>query len=213
MQYIFFDVDGVLVHGYHARPELRVCWDETLTEDFGIDRKRFTEEFIFGPFVKEVLVGKRDMAHALAEWLPGLGSDADPQEFIAYWLKKDGNVNHALFERIKTLKQSKDVRLFVATNQAHDRARYLMNELGFGKIFEDIFHSARVGAIKPDRAYFEYIADTLKLPAHPKPIFFDDTPAVVAAARDFGWEAHEFLDVSSLDQSETVRGLLGKVRV
>ncbi|NDC56614.1 MAG: haloacid dehalogenase, partial [Alphaproteobacteria bacterium] len=36
---IFFDVDGVLIHGYHARPELRQCWDENLPRDFGIDRE------------------------------------------------------------------------------------------------------------------------------------------------------------------------------
>lgn len=210
MQYIFFDVDGVLVHGYHARPELRVCWDENLTEDFGIDRKRFTEEFIFGPFIKEVLIGKRDMKHALAEWLPRLNCDAMPEDFISYWLRKDGNVNHDLLEKVRRMKETGKARLFIATNQAHDRARHLMDKLGFSEIFEDIFHSARIGTVKPERAYFQYIADALTLPGNPKPIFFDDTPAVVAAARDFGWDAHEFLDVSSLDQSEVVRDLLGK---
>ena len=34
---VLFDVDGVLVHGYHARPELQLRWDENLLEDLGID--------------------------------------------------------------------------------------------------------------------------------------------------------------------------------
>jgi putative hydrolase of the HAD superfamily len=208
MQYIFFDVDGVLVHGYHARPELRVCWDENLTEDFGIDRKRFTDEFIFGPFSKQVLTGKRDLKHALAEALPRLGSTADPQAFIDYWLRKDATINHDLLARAKALKARGNIRLFIATNQAHDRARYLMDTLGFGAVFEDIFHSARAGVTKPNVAYFQYISDTLCLPQDPKPIFFDDTPTVVAAARAFGWDAYEFLNISSLDQSDVIRDLL-----
>ncbi|MDF2983165.1 MAG: hypothetical protein K0Q69_2937, partial [Devosia sp.] len=27
---VLFDVDGVLVHGYHARPEKQIRWDENL---------------------------------------------------------------------------------------------------------------------------------------------------------------------------------------
>lgn len=210
MQYIFFDVDGVLVHGYHARPELRVCWDEKLTEDFGIDRKRFTEEFIFGPFIKEVIIGKKDMKAALAAALPDLGCSVAPQEFIDYWLEKDSNVNHPLLEKARALKDSGAARLFIATNQAHDRAQYLMDKLGFGDVFEDIFHSAHIGATKPDPAFFRHVSDTLRLPADPRPIFFDDTPAVVVAAREFGWDAYEFIDVSSLGQSDIVQNILGK---
>lgn len=210
MQYLFFDVDGVLVHGYHARPELRVCWDEELAQDFGIERSRFTEEFIFGPFVREVLVGKKDLKEALAEALPRLGCDAKPQVFLDYWLERDSSVNQTLLKQIRILKETGEVRLFVATNQAHDRARYLMDTLGFGEIFEDIFHSARVGALKPDLAFFRYISDTLCLPENPKPIFFDDTPEVVSGARAFGWDAYEFFDISSLTQSRVVQNLLKK---
>lgn len=209
MQYILFDVDGVLINGYHARPELCVCWDENLTADFGIDRKRFTDEFIFGPF-KEVIIGKKDMKEALAAALPLLGCDADPQVFADYWLEKDSNINHALLHKAKVLKASGQVRLFIATNQAHDRAHYLMDKLGFGEVFEDIFYSAHVGTTKPERAYFQYVSDALRLPANPKPIFFDDRPSVVSAAREFGWDAFEFIDVTSLDQSRVVSSLLAK---
>ena len=43
---IVFDVDGVLVHGYHARPDLRDRWDEALL-GIGINPDRFQREFIF----------------------------------------------------------------------------------------------------------------------------------------------------------------------
>ena len=54
MQIVLFDVDGVLIHGYHARSELRICWDENLERDFGINRDKFKNEFIFGEFRKKI---------------------------------------------------------------------------------------------------------------------------------------------------------------
>ena len=62
-----------------------------------------------------------------------------------------------------------------------------MNGLGFNKYFIDIFHSAKVGQAKPAMEYFEYIDPELKLSQYEKPaILFEDTPAVVAAAKDYG---------------------------
>ena len=163
-QVILFDVDGVLIHGYHARPELRKCWDENITQDFGIDRERFKNEFIFRSFVKDVLVGKKDLKDALSACLPNLGYTGDPQNFIDYWLKNDANVNHDLLDRIKILKASGETRLFIATNQEHNRARFLMSALGFADYFDDIFYSARIGSTKPSREYFDWI--TTKLMTH-----------------------------------------------
>jgi putative hydrolase of the HAD superfamily len=47
---LFFDVDGVVVHGFHTRPERRRRWDETLFQDLGIAPSAFTDHFIRGPF-------------------------------------------------------------------------------------------------------------------------------------------------------------------
>jgi putative hydrolase of the HAD superfamily len=207
-QIIFFDVDGVLVHGYHARTELRKCWDENIERDFGINRERFAKEFIFGPFIQSVIVGTTSLQEELKNWLPKFGYNGDPQIFLDYWLQKDANENSALIAQIKRLKEKADVRLFIATNQEHNRAKYLMEQMGFASYFEDIFYSARVGARKPDRAYFDWISHRLNITGQQKPIFFDDTPAVVKAARDYGWEAIEFLDVNDLYQSSYIRGIL-----
>lgn len=208
MQIVFFDVDGVLVHGYHARPELRKCWDEKIKEDFGIDRERFKNEFILGPFLKEVIIGKKDLKEALSEILPDLGYKQDPQDFIDYWLQNDSNINHDLLEKIRILKDSKKVRLFIATNQEHNRAKHLMHTLGFDQYFEDIFYSARIGVLKPSHDFFKYISDILKLSPDQKPIFFDDTPNVITAAKEFGWDAVEFLNVSNLNQNDFIRKTL-----
>jgi putative hydrolase of the HAD superfamily len=209
-QIILFDVDGVLVHGYHTRPDLRKCWDENLQKDFEIDRERFKTEFIYDTFIKNVLTGKKNLQEELTSWLPTVGYQGSSQTFIDYWLRNDANINHDLIDRIKLLKASGQVRLFIATNQEHNRASYLMKEMGFADFFEDIFYSARIGAIKPDKAYFDWIAANLRLSPGQRPIFFDDTPKVVEAAQNYGWEAIEFEDASDLHRSCFVQKILAQ---
>ncbi len=210
MKTVLFDVDGVLVHGYHARAEYRRCWDEHIERDFGIDRQRLRDEFILGPFTMQVLTGRRDLAHALGEYLPILGYDENPQAFIEYWLEKDSNINHGLFEYIERLKKSGRFRLYIATNQEHNRARYLMDNMGFNRWFDDIFHSARLGVLKPHPDYFAAIENCLGLESADKPVFFDDTPDVVRGAFTAGWEAYEFLKPDDLLRCEIIRSVISE---
>ncbi|MEO0393846.1 MAG: HAD family hydrolase, partial [Pseudomonadota bacterium] len=175
---ILFDVDGVLIHGYHTKPELQHCWDEDLTADFGIDREAFKSQFIFGPFVEQVLIGQRDLADALAECLPRLGYHGPVQDLIDYWMVRDAQVNQPLLEQVKRLAAYPDVRLCVATNQEHVRARYLMEQVGFNRYFADIFYAARLGALKPDPLFFQRVEALNPVPRD-QVIFFDDSQAVV----------------------------------
>lgn len=213
MQIVLFDVDGVLINGYHARPELRKRWHENLQEDFGIDPDYFSETFFINPFSNKVLKGQMDLKDALAEWLPTVGYSGDPQTFMDYWLLKDSTLNSDLIEKIKLLKKSNSVRLFIATNQAHNRAKHLMETLGLKDYFEDIFYSAKMGVLKPNRDYFEYISDYLKLSRGDQPIIFDDTPEVLKTAKSCGWLAYEYLNVSSLEQSSFVSQILEKAKI
>ena len=69
---VFFDVDGVLVHGYHARPDLQLRWDENLLADLGIDPEAFKERFIYDVFVKKVLIGKVGLVEAATSVIAGI---------------------------------------------------------------------------------------------------------------------------------------------
>ncbi len=206
-QAILFDVDGVLIHGYHAREELRHCWDENLENDLGISRQAFKDGFIFKDFINHVLIGRMDLYDALEKFLPTVSYHDDPQIVIDYWLKHDSQVNHDLIDKIKILKSVSDVDLYIATNQEHNRAKYLMDVLGFGEYFINIFHSAKIGHIKPSQDYFVNVHGLLGNPNTP-PILFDDTPAVVQGANDFGWTAYEFLSVEDLYKDDFVASVL-----
>lgn len=188
MRAVLFDVDGVVVHGFHADPARQRRWNAHLAEDLGIDPEAFNETFIRGPFARDVIPGRRSLVAALEETLPTLGFTGSPLTVIAYWLSRDSQLNLPLLDQIRRLRRRGDAGLFLATNQEHLRAAHLWGTLGLGHVFDDIFHSARLGAAKPHSDFFEAVSKRLA-PQEQPPLLFDDSPAVVDAANAFGWEA------------------------
>lgn len=188
---VLFDVDGVLINGYHAKPEKHVTWNQNLLDDLGVDPDRFNSEFIHDVFVKKVIVGQMSLLEALERTLPRLGYRGPAMAFVGYWLNHDSNLDAAVVDLVRRLGKAPDVRLFLATNQEHMRAQWIWQTLKLGDIFEDMFHSARVGHAKPSRAYFEWVSNTLG-PQREPPLFFDDREDIVRAARAHGWEAVHF---------------------
>lgn len=188
---VFFDVDGVLVHGYHANPARVRAWDATLLADTGVDPERFRQEFIFDIFIKKVIVGDMALIDALERRLPAMGYRGSPMVFAHYWLTQDSVLNQPLLDIVRQLKQSGQCRLYVATNQEHMRAAWLWGHLGLSELFEDIFYAARIGAQKPDRKFFDFIEHRIGPQSEP-PLFFDDSPKVIDGARKYGWEAVQF---------------------
>lgn len=184
---VLFDVDGVLVHGYHARPEKQVRWDRTMQADLGVDPARFKAEFIDDIFIKKVIVGQMSLLEALDRTLPRLGYRGPSMAFAGYWLSHDSNVNQPLLDVVARLKAA-GTPLYVATNQEHMRAQWLWQQLKFGELFDDMFHSARIGHMKPARPYFDWIDNRLGRRDAP-PLFFDDREDVVKGANAHGWEA------------------------
>lgn len=188
MRVVLLDVDGVLVQGYNAHGENQRRWDQHLLEDLGIEPGAFLETFVKTVFIQQVLVGRRSLVAALEEALPGLGYTGSPMDVVGYWLQYDSSLNLPLLAEVRRLQSSGAARLYMATNQEHLRASHLWNTLGLRHIFADMFYSARLGAIKPHKQFFVEIEKRLGRLKQP-PLFFDDSEEVVAAARDFGWDA------------------------
>lgn len=185
---VFFDVDGVLVHGYHANPARVRAWDANMLADMGVDPGRFRTDFTFDIFMKKVIIGEMALVDALERRLPSLGFRGSPMAFAHYWLTQDSVLNQDLLDVVRRLKQSGACRLYVATNQEHLRANWLWSHLGLSELFEDIFYSARIGVQKPHRQYFDFIEHRIG-PQDEPPLFFDDSPKVIDGARAHGWEA------------------------
>src|SRR5262245_54291592 len=119
---VFFDVDGVLIDGWHSKPEFRRPWDATIEEDLGIDRDAFREKF-FGPHganrpaIHDCIRGKRDLKEALAATLPVVGYSGPVEAFMRYWFEKDSNINGTVLDAVKRLARHAHVELYLATGQ------------------------------------------------------------------------------------------------
>lgn len=185
---VLFDIDGVIVHGWHARPEYRRMWDHHLRDDLGIDPDAFSELFIRKAFVSAVIPGEEALIRALDEFLPTQNYKGSPLDLMSYWFSHDSQLNRPLVEAIKQVQRNSDAPFYLATNQEHVRAFYLWHDLNLGHLFKDMFYAARMGAKKPQREFFQAVEKRLPDTGEP-PLFFDDTPAVVDAANAFGWEA------------------------
>lgn len=206
---ILFDVDGVLVNGYHFNPKLRRCWDEHMETDLGISRDLFFQKFISGVFINEVIPGKKSLINALDEVLPDLGYQGSAMTIASYWLARDSHLNQSLLSLIKQLPKDK-VDLYIATNQEHMRAMHLWHTLGLGIIFRDIYYSARLGAAKPSSSFFQAVKDT-QGPQEQVPLMFDDTPEVIEAARNAGWEAVLYNELTDFTQHPYIQKTLNQI--
>jgi putative hydrolase of the HAD superfamily len=192
---VLFDVDGVLVHGMHEREDRRRRWDTHLLADLGVEPTVFVEQFVRKSFVSDVITGRTPLIDELERWLPTVGYVGSPMNFISYWLHRDSQLNQPLLAGIRRLRTAPGVGpLYVATNQEHLRAFHLWSTLGLQHMFDDIFYSARLGATKPDRAFFDAVASRIGLQEE-VPLMFDDSVAVVEAARAYGWDAVLYADL------------------
>ncbi len=201
---IFFDVDGVLIDGWHSNSTLRKPWDLTLEADLGIDGDAFRIMFFGAPGARagspmsECVSGRRDLMDALADTLPKAGYRGSAKDFARYWFEKDSNINAEVLEVVARLRSVPETKLYVATGQEHHRARYLWTDLGFSGYFERIFYSAEIGYLKKDVRFFEAINRELEIGAAERPLFFDDQPEIVALAGSIGWDATAFTSVAQI---------------
>lgn len=202
---VFFDVDGVLIEGWHANEALRKPWDVTMEADLGVDRRAFQDLF-FGTsgaqsssLMYECLTGRCDLKDALAVILPKLGYRGNIEAFIRYWLEKDSNVNAEVLKLVRKIRKINGIQLFVATGQEHYRADYLWNELGFSGYFDEMFYSAKIGFPKKDQRFFEAINRALHITPEEKPLFFDDQPEITELAKNAGWDATTFRSVKDIE--------------
>lgn len=207
----FFDVDGVLIDGWHANSALRKPWDARLDADLGVDRKAFQELF-FGTSAGrsaspmfECVIGRRDLREALAAVLPDTGYRGSVDDFMRYWFERDSNLNADLLELVEVLRKKGGVKTYVATGQEHRRARYLWNDLGLSKHFDGMFYSAEIGHPKKDLRFFEAINRALGIDAEHRPLFFDDQPEIVALAGDAGWDGTVFTSVADVLEHPRLR--------
>lgn len=178
------DVDGVVV----VRPAdpARRAWAWNLEADLGLSRNQLQDHF-FAVHWSDVVHGRADLHErlgpVLAEIAPGLSS----QTLADYWFEQDSLLDQTLLEDLKAL-GARGPELHLATVQEHHRARYLMGELGLGRVFQAIHYAADYGLSKPDPAFFRAVVE--RTGHEPDSLLLiDDSLKNVESARACGWQA------------------------
>ncbi len=173
---LMLDVDGVIVRPTNVRAR---AWSDTLEADLGLAKSTLSEKF-FKPHWNEIVTGQRALMPLLQRALNGTGVDASALR--DYWFSQDARVVEDVLEDVIHARHS-GWTVFLATNQEHERAEYLMDVVRLREHFDGIFYSASLGAKKPELGFFERTGEEDAL-------LVDDTVANVEAARHFGWRAH-----------------------
>jgi len=185
---LFFDVDGVLVRGMHRDPKLNHNWSATLEADLGINAADLVKTLFKPDLWHEIVTGQRDLKETLTDLLFFMNAPCNAQTLMDYWYAKDGNLHEPLLKAIRKLKTDRPkLRLNIATTQEHGRANYLWNQLGFAKIFDEMFYSAKIGADKKSDLFFTRVNELTGL-APDTCLLIDDSPAVIECASRNGWQ-------------------------
>jgi len=191
MTVLVLDCDGVVVRGHADGGR----WDQNLARDLGLDTKLLQAHF-FKPHWKAISLGEAPMMDVLERVWPDLNCAASPRAFVDYWFANDATLDADVLAQVDAWR-GQGGKAFLATVQEHHRARYLMEDLGLAEHFDAILHSAALGALKPEPAFYERAH--AKLGVAPRDvIFLDDALPNVEAANAFGWRAHHFRDARDL---------------
>lgn len=183
MRTIMLDVDGVLVRG---RPHDGAHLFTDLQKDLGLSLEQLQLEF-FKPRWSAIVTGQKLLVPELTEVLARIAPYVTAKTLIDYWFLNDSRVDRAVIDAVAELRMKGD-RVYLATNQEHMRASYLMETMGLRDHVDGIFYSASIGHRKPAREFFEHSTAAVAAPVSSITLI-DDTEENVLAARAFGWSA------------------------
>ncbi|HEY0152964.1 MAG TPA: HAD-IA family hydrolase [Longimicrobium sp.] len=188
---LMVDVDGVLVDG---RPEDGRHWQTSLDEDLGFTSETLHEAF-FAPYWGDIVLGRAGLMEHLTTALQRIAPHVSPAEFLSYWFEKDSRLATALLQEL-SLVRSAGIPVYLATNQEHLRAAYLMEKLRLAEHVDGIFYSASLGAKKPDMEFFAKVQAAVGLNGD-ELLLIDDDRRNVEAALQAGWQALHWTGHSS----------------
>lgn len=191
---LMVDVDGVLVDG---RPQDGRHWQTSLEEDFGFTSDTLNAE-LFIPYWENIIIGRGRLMEHLETALQKIAPHVSPAAFVSYWFAMDSRLVKPLVQELSLLRSS-GIRVYLATNQEHLRAAYLLETLGLAEHVDGIFYSARLGAKKPDSEFFAKVQAAVGLFGE-EILLIDDSGQNIDAARRAGWQALHWTMHSSPDQ-------------
>ena len=195
MDVLMMDVDGVLVRG---RPQDGLPFATDLEKDLGLNLELWQRRF-FKPNWAEIVTGQAPLTERLAGVLAEIAPTLDVETLVEYWFRNDSRIDQGVLESLAAYR-ARDIKVFLATNQEHRRADYLMNDLGLADHVDGIFYSADLGYRKPSAEFYQLA--TQRIGAAPdRIVLVDDTLENIEGAKAFGWAAVHWTGEIGLEQA------------
>jgi len=189
MKAILFDNDGVVV------PTIEM-FSQRFSREYRIPADEITP-FFKGPF-GDCMVGKADLKVVIKPYLKEWGWKKGVDALLQYWFKSEHLINTELVKEIHRLRRQ-GVNCCLATNQEKYRLEYMLKEMGFKDIFDEVFCSAQLGFKKPSMEFFDgvYAGLARGLTLKKEDVFyFDDEQKNVAAGNAFGFRSYLYRDIA-----------------
>lgn len=195
MKALMVDVDGVLVNG---RPTDGLPYFTDMERDLGLPIELLQKEF-FAVHWPQIIIGEEAIEPALTSALTRIAPQLETETLLRYWFENDCRLDQRLLADLAMLRKS-GLPIYLATNQEHRRAAWLMEANGLSSHFEDIFYSAKFGFKKPSADFFRIATERADF-APSEIAFIDDSAENVAAARRFGWQAAQWKPGAVLEEA------------
>jgi len=186
-RWLLLDIDGVLLPATDLSAELR--------RDHGLSREQL--QALVSSCFEACLVGEADLAEELAPWLERWEFAGSAGDFLAALFAAQPEPEARLLAQVESLREQ-GVRCGIASNQERWRAGHLERSLELPRRFDEVFFSCRLGARKPEPAFYREVERRLGVAAEAI-LFWDDRPENVAAARECGWSAELYTDPDGFD--------------
>lgn len=191
-----FDIDGVIIR--HC-----VFFARTLSPKRFHEPAAVMDSFYHSDINKECDRGTLDPLDAVRPFLDKLGWKGSVESyFLRQYRHESKYIDHVLLGNIGALRSS-GVHCSIASNQNPLRREYLRKKLKAERYFDRAFFSSELGAIKPERLFWEKAYSVLgeDLPGV-KPeevVFLDDMKQNVESAEAYGFQGFVISDENDIN--------------
>ena len=197
---VLFDADGVLQHQEATLHSLLTDVLSLPTEEV---EERYQEVW---EAESPILTGQGDFVETMSGLLERWGRPGHVETFVQ--ASKDIRTDEAVAGIVRVLRGD-GVVCCLASNQMGYRARYMSEDLGYGRLFDREYYSCDIGHTKPEAAYFLAILADLELPPE-RVLFIDDSEANVATAIGLGINAAVFQPGPGVEPGSLMRSILSE---
>lgn len=185
---VLFDADGVVIKSRGKYFSQRLAEKQGLTIDEVMP-------FFKGDY-QLCSTGKADLKEILPKYFASWKWTGTVDELLEFWFSEERDLDENVLKVVDGLRE-KGVRVGLATDNEEHRGRYLLDEVGLGQKFDDVFISCRMGVKKSNPDFFAQVLRTSGLMAE-EIQYWDDDQKNVDIAKQAGIDARLFTSADEM---------------